>query len=154
MRTISQPEAVTIDTRDDQEDLGALFAQITRRVIDAERPLLHARGLSMWEYIALSRLAIGSAPTQQALAEQMGYDKTRLIDLLDKLAVAGLVQRGPDPQDRRARIVAITPSGRARHRAVRNDIRALERELLAGFSDDEQRALRAALTRLVQAHDS
>jgi len=107
----------------------------------------------MWDYIALSRLAIGSAPTQQALAEQMGYDKTRLIDVLDKLADAGLVQRRPDPQDRRARIVAITPSGRARHRAVRNDIRALERQLLEGLSDAEQRTLRTALTRLVHAPD-
>lgn len=138
---------------DDQADLGALFAQITRRLIDAERPLLQARGLSMWAYVALSRLQDGPTPTQQALAEQMGYDKTRLIDLLDELAAAGLVRRRADPQDRRARIVSITAAGRARHAAARNDIRAMERELLDGLSDTEQGVLRASLSRLARADD-
>ncbi len=136
---------------DDQADLGAMFAHITRRLLDAERPLLLARGLSMWAYVALSHLQRGPAPTQQALAEQMGYDKTRLIDLLDNLAAAGLVERRPDPQDRRARIVAITAAGRARHAAARDDIREMERELLDGLSDSEQRGLRTALARLARA---
>jgi hypothetical protein len=54
------------------EDLGALFARVTRRLIEAERPLLDARGLSMWGYVALTRLVDAPAPTQLALAEQMG----------------------------------------------------------------------------------
>ena len=102
---------------DREQDLGALFAQVTRRLIAAERPLLQARGISMWAYVALTRLAEGPASTQQALAQQMGYDKTRLIALLDELAAAGLIERRPDPDDRRARIVALTDAGRARYRA-------------------------------------
>ena len=39
------------------EDLGALLAGATRRLIEEERPLLEAHGLTMWGYIALSRLA-------------------------------------------------------------------------------------------------
>ena len=68
---------------DRDEDLGALFARITRRLIDAERPLLEAHGLSIWEYIVLSGLATGGAPSQLVLARRIGYDKTRLIALLD-----------------------------------------------------------------------
>ena len=40
-----------------REDLGALFARITRRLIELERPILDAHGLSMWGYVALNRLA-------------------------------------------------------------------------------------------------
>ena len=136
---------------DREQDLGALFAQVTRRLIAAERPLLQARGISMWAYVALTRLAEGPASTQQALAQQMGYDKTRLIALLDELAAAGLIERRPDPDDRRARIVALTDAGRARYRAARDDIRAMERSLLADLDERDRRVLRAALTRLADA---
>jgi DNA-binding MarR family transcriptional regulator len=130
------------------DDLGALFARVTRRLIDAERPLLDARGLSMWAYVALTHLVEGPAPTQIALAEQMGYDKTRLIAILDQLADEGLIERTPDPEDRRARIVQLTAAGRARHLQARADIRAMESKMLDGLGDPEQAMLREILGRL------
>jgi DNA-binding MarR family transcriptional regulator len=133
---------------DGEEDLGALFARVTRRLIDAERPLLREQGLSMWGYVALTRLIDAPAPTQLALADQMGYDKTRLIPVLDQLVADGLIERRPDPQDRRARIVALTGAGRERHAAARAAIRAMESELMAELSPGEQRTLRAVVARL------
>jgi DNA-binding MarR family transcriptional regulator len=132
-----------------RDDLGALFARITRRLIAAERPLLAAEGLSMWGYIALSHLARAPAPRQLALAEAIGYDKTRLIGLLDELERAGLVAREPDPADRRGRIVRITPRGRRRHAAAVAAIRRMEDELLGELSDGERETLLAVLPRLV-----
>ena len=130
------------------EDLGAVCARVTRRLIDAERPLLDARGLSMWAYVALTHLAEAPAPTQMALAEQMGYDKTRLIAILDQLAEEGLIERAPDPEDRRARIVRLTAAGRARQLEAQADIRAMESELLDGLSDAERATLREVLAKL------
>jgi DNA-binding MarR family transcriptional regulator len=135
---------------DPDEDLGALFARITRRLIDAERPLLEAHGLSMWEYVALSELATAAAPSQLALARRIGYDKTRLIALLDRLAELGLVARTPDPDDRRAHVLALTEAGTAQLVAVRREIRAMENELLAELEldPDERAAFRTVLRRL------
>ena len=130
------------------EDLGALCARVTRRLIDAERPLLHARGLSMWAYVALTHLAKAPAPTQMALAEQMRYDKTRLIGILDELAEEGLIERAPDPDDRRARIVRLTATGRARHLEAQADIRAMEAEMLDALSDTQRAVLRETLAKL------
>jgi DNA-binding MarR family transcriptional regulator len=130
------------------EDLGALCARVTRRLIDAERPLLHARGLTMWAYVALTHLAKAPAPTQMALAEQMRYDKTRLIGILDELAEEGLIERAPDPEDRRARIVRLTAAGRARHLEAQADMRAMEAEVLDGLSDAERATLRETLAKL------
>jgi DNA-binding MarR family transcriptional regulator len=130
------------------EDLGALFTRISRRLIEAERPLLAAHGLTMWGYIALSRLARGSAPTQLTLAGAIGYDKTRLIGLLDELEQAGLVTREPGPTDRRARVIHITAAGRERYAAAVADIRAMEDELLADLSAAERETLLAVLPRL------
>jgi DNA-binding MarR family transcriptional regulator len=132
----------------EHEDLGALFARITRRLIDAERPLLEAHGLSMWAYIALSHLAREPAGSQLVLASAMRYDKTRLIGLLDELEDDGLIARTTDPTDRRARIVTLTEAGAARHAAVRADIRAMEDELLQDLAPAERTRLRETLARL------
>lgn len=78
----------------------------------------------------------------------MGYDKTRLIALLDELEAEGLITREPDRADRRARIVRLTARGRERHGAARAAIRAIEDQLLADISATQQRTLRAALARL------
>src|SRR3954447_19083458 len=116
-----------------REDLGAQFARVTRRLIEAERPLLDAHGLTMWGYAALTHLARGPAETQLALAAAIGHDKTRLIAVLDALERDGLITREPDPSDRRARLVRITDLGLERHAAAVADIRAMEDELLAGL---------------------
>ena len=131
-----------------REDLGAMFARITRRLIDAERPLLDAHGLTMWGYVALNRLARGPAETQLALAIAIGHDKTRLIAVLDALEADGLITREPDPSDRRARLVRITPAGAARHGAAVADIRAMEDELLGTLDPAERVTLLAVLPRL------
>jgi DNA-binding MarR family transcriptional regulator len=131
-----------------REDLGAMFARITRRLIDAERPLLDAHGLTMWGYVALNHLARGPAETQLALAAAIGHDKTRLITVLDALEAAGLITREPDPNDRRARLVRITAAGAERHAAAVADIRAMEDEVLADLSPSDRQTLLASLARL------
>jgi DNA-binding MarR family transcriptional regulator len=131
-----------------REDLGAMFARITRRLIDAERPLLDAHGLTMWGYVALNHPARRPAETQLALAAAIGHDKTRLITVLDVLETGGLITREPDPNDRRARLVRITAAGAERHAAAVANIRAMEDELLGALSAPEREALLASLQRL------
>lgn len=132
----------------DREDLAALFARATRRLIDAERRLLEGHDLAMWDYIVLSHLAREPAGTQLVLAQAIGYDKTRLVRLLDQLEEEGFVVRERDPADRRARIVHLTNKGRKAHAAAQADIRTMEDQLLAGLSSAARRQLLAALTNL------
>jgi DNA-binding MarR family transcriptional regulator len=132
----------------EREDLGALFARVTRRLIDAERPILETHGLSMWGYITLSQLDRRPTGSQLELAQTIEYDKTRLIALLDGLESDGLLTRAPDPADRRARVVRLTPTGRRRLRAARADIRTMEAELLGDLKAGERRSLLALLPRL------
>jgi DNA-binding MarR family transcriptional regulator len=131
-----------------EEDLGALAGRLTRRLVALERPLLEARELTMWEYVVLTHLARDAAPTQQALAAAIHYDKTRLIGLLDGLERRGLVSRAPDPGDRRARIVRITRSGRARFAAAQRDVRRMEQEALGELADELRDALALVAARL------
>jgi DNA-binding MarR family transcriptional regulator len=131
-----------------EEDLGALLARATRRLIDEERPILAAHELTMWGYIVLSRLAAAPAETQLSLATEIGYDKSRLIALLDELEGDGLLTREPDPKDRRAKIVNLTPTGRSRRTAAQRDIRRMERKLLRGLDPAQVAQLRSSLSQL------
>ncbi|ADB31035.1 transcriptional regulator, MarR family [Kribbella flavida DSM 17836] len=132
----------------EREDLGALFARITRRLAEAERPLLERHGLSMWGYSVLVCLSDQPPATQQALAQAIGYDKSRLIALLDDLEADGLVARQPDPSDRRVRIVRLTDAGTTRLTAARADVRAMEEELLSPLTAADRRSLLKALPQL------
>jgi DNA-binding MarR family transcriptional regulator len=131
-----------------REDLGSLFGRITRRLYVAEEPLLRAHGLSMWGYGVLTHLAKEPGINQLGLATAIGYDKSRLIALLDGLVEDGLVVREQDPADRRNRLVRLTPAGEARLSAVRADIRLMEDELLSELTAAERRSLISILTRL------
>ncbi len=132
----------------DRPDLGALFARVTRRLVDAEAPILAAHGLTMWEYVALSALEREEAPTQLVLARTIRYDKTRLIALLDGLESRRLVARRPDPADRRARVVALTDDGARTLSATRADIRGMEEGVLAELTAGERSTLLSVLPRL------
>ena len=128
-----------------------MFAWITRRLIDAEEPVLAGHGLTMWEYIVLRQLIRQPAPSQLTLAREIRYDKTRLIKLLDGLQARGLVIRQPDPSDRRSHLVSLTPTGRKLHAAVRTQIRAMEADFLSGINPRQRETLLAILTRLAVA---
>jgi DNA-binding MarR family transcriptional regulator len=138
----------------ERQDLGAMFAQITRQLIAAERPILDAHGLTMWAYIVLSRLGAEPAQTQLALAKAIGYDKTRLIALLDELERDGLLTRRPDPADRRARLVQLTPSGERLLKAARADIREMEAVLLDNLAPADRATLLTVLPRLVRGPEA
>jgi DNA-binding MarR family transcriptional regulator len=135
----------------DREDLAAMFAWVSRRLGEAEEPLLALSGMTMWEYVVLSRLARGPVPNQLTLAREVRHDKTRLIRLLDGLERRGLIERDPDPADRRSRTVAITDSGRNLHAGARAAIRKMEDDVLDVLTGVERQALLTALPKLYAA---
>jgi DNA-binding MarR family transcriptional regulator len=132
----------------DREDLGALLQRLLRVVLERETALLTRHDVEMWEYMVLAALQHGPAPTQNQLAALVGRDKTRLIGTLDGLQARRLVERNPDPRDRRNRVVSLTPAGRERVEACRADIRRMEADLLGAVGPDEAEVFVRVLSRL------
>lgn len=112
-------------------DLAAMIVPLGRALMAAERPVLESHGLTMWAYSVLLALGRGPARGQGVLAEEIGADKTRIIAVLDDLQDRGLIERSPDPADRRARLLAVTDPGRSLAQAVQDRIQAAEEVLLA-----------------------
>ncbi|MFF4128628.1 MarR family winged helix-turn-helix transcriptional regulator [Microbispora rosea] len=124
----------------DRPDLAAMAAPLTRALMAAETPILREHGLSMWAYAVLLRLDERPVRTQAALAESIGADKTRIISVLDELQRRGLIERSPDPADRRVRLLSITPEGRRLRDAAQAGIRRMEERLLSRLPDDDKEA--------------
>ena len=125
-----------------------MLMPLVRELIAAEEPVLAAHGLTMWGYVVLSALDQGAIRTQAALAEGINADKTRIIGTLDELQEQGYIDRLPDPDDRRARLLAITDAGRALKDATQAEIQRGEDRWLGVLSPDERRVFLRALRRM------
>ena len=100
-------------------------------------------------YQVLAAAARDEHGSQLALAQHLGVDRTVMTYLLDSLAEAGLIERRPDPADRRARRIVATPLGRALLGELGKRLRAAEDHVLAGLDDETDRqAFRALLQQL------
>jgi DNA-binding MarR family transcriptional regulator len=87
------------------------------------------------------------APAQHQAAGKLGVDRTTMVELLDELERKGLVQRRPDPADRRRKLIYLTAAGQV---AVRDGGRAAhdaERAFLAALTPAEGDQLRVLLQR-------
>ena len=129
-------------------DLAAMLAPLPRELIAAEEPVLEAHGVTMWGYVVLLALDRSSMRTQAALAAAIGADKTRIIRTLDDLQDDGYIERRPDPDDRRVRLLAITDAGRRVKDAVQSEIQRGEERWLGELSAGERRIFLRTLERL------
>jgi DNA-binding MarR family transcriptional regulator len=132
----------------DRPDLGAMAMRLGRRLIAMEEPILARHDVSMWSYVVLTALRDSPMRSQAALAAGIGADKTRLIGVLDGLQQRGLIEREPDPADRRVRLLRLTPEGRRLQQLVQQEIRRAEDELLGDFAEADRRAFLRVLRQL------
>jgi DNA-binding MarR family transcriptional regulator len=129
-------------------DLAAMLAPLLREMVAAEEPILEAHGLTMWGYVVLLALDRSSMRSQAALAAAIGADKTRIIRTLDDLQDDGFIERRPDPDDRRVRLLAITEAGRRAKDAAQDDIQRGEERWLGEVNAEERRVFLRVLERL------
>ncbi|MEU8437102.1 MarR family transcriptional regulator [Streptomyces sp. NPDC029216] len=132
-------------TPEGRPDLAAMIVPLGRALVAAELPVLREHGLAMWAYAVLLGLDDEPVRTQAALARDIGADKTRIIGVLDDLEERGLIRRQPDPADRRARVLSLTPSGRRLRDAVQSAIQRREERLLARLPEEDRRGFLNAL---------
>ena len=79
---------------------------------DRKAAVSKAVGLSWTRVLALRRLA-GEPLTLRALAEGLAADPPYVTLMVNDLEGRGLVTREPHPEDRRAKLVQLTPAGQA-----------------------------------------
>jgi DNA-binding MarR family transcriptional regulator len=132
-------------------DLGWALGTIKRAYVEAATRVVAEVPGGTRGYLVLATSGRGEPSSQLALAQHLGVNRTVMTYLLDDLERAGLVERRPDPTDRRARRVAITDSGRTLLRELKDRLRQAEDELLGPLDEQERATLRTLLQRLATA---
>jgi MarR family transcriptional regulator, transcriptional regulator for hemolysin len=115
-------------------DLLFLMNQATFALGNEVATRLATVGLTPRQYCVLSK-ALEEDLTQIRLAEASMLDKTTMVVTLDELEKAGLAERRPSPEDRRARVVAVTPRGAEAVDAGRQIVQQMQQELLASLPE-------------------
>lgn len=77
---------------------------------------------------------LGDNIRQNALAEAVGIEGASLVRLIDELEGSGLVNRQPDPTDRRANSISLTPRGKETVLEVNADVQALRRQVFSSLA--------------------
>src|ERR1700719_4891536 len=70
-------------------------------------------GMTRAQWAVLVRLDASEGLNQTELADMLDLQPITLTRLLDKLSDSGLIERRPDPGDRRAKRLFLTPAARA-----------------------------------------
>jgi len=123
-----------------RRDLAAMVVPLARALVAAEEPVLRVHQVSMWGYVVLTALAEQPVRTQTALAQSIGADKSRIIGVLDELQERGLIQRRPDPADRRVHLLSLTEAGTRLRESVREAIQRQEEERILSVLPEADRA--------------
>ena len=128
--------------------LGRLLYLSHRSVHDELDRRLAEHGASLWNWVLLKEAASAEGASQRELAHHMRIEPPTLVRHLDKLADDGLVERRPDPDDRRVVHVVVTPAGHARLRELHEVVHALDDEVRKILTKRDVEVLSRALSRI------
>lgn len=132
---------------DAAEDLGWALGSLLRSYRERVDPLLDDVPHGARGYQTLCEVLHGDQPSQLALATHLGIDRTVMTYLIDDLVEAGLVERRPNPADRRQRQVVATDRGRQVVSRMCGRVSEAEAAVLGGLDEQERAVLRGLLAK-------
>ena len=133
-----------------------VFSRISRlaRLLDrARRRAFTAHRIEPWEFDVLAALRRAGAPYQLSpgrLLHETLVTSGTMTNRVDRLAGRGLVDRLPDPGDRRGVLVRLTAEGKSTVDAAFEELLAHERALLAALPADDRATLATLLKTLMR----
>jgi DNA-binding MarR family transcriptional regulator len=136
------------------DDLGWGLGMIFRAYVKAAHAAMADLPGGPRGYQVLSAAAQRTVSSQLALAQHLGVDRTVMTYLLDDLEAAGLIERRPDPADRRARRVVATRLGNELLTTLNERLRAAEAVLLAPLDAETRDTFRAQVRLLATQLDA
>lgn len=136
------------------ETIGRLLDAAERVIRDHMNPLLAAEGLQVGEFDVLTPLRRSGKPytlSPTQLYKSAMISSGGMTNRLDRLERAGLIERRPDPNDRRGKQIALTAAGKRAVDDLIGPMVAMEEQLLSVLTPTEQKTLNALLKKLLTA---
>ncbi|WP_131736727.1 MarR family winged helix-turn-helix transcriptional regulator [Actinomadura roseirufa] len=132
-------------------------SRLARHLDRARRAVFVAHDLEPWEFDVLTALRRAGRRYELSpgrLLRATLVTSGTMTNRIDRLAAAGLVERHPDPQDKRGVLVRLTPAGLTRVDAAFADLLDREQAILEGLSPAQRDTLADLLRTLLVPFDS
>ena len=125
--------------------------RVSRALLRRGDGRLRPLGFAMSYLPVMRALAMARRPlSQKELARAAGVEQPTMAETIARLVRDGMVQRDPNPDDKRSTGISLTRLSRARFPKARAVLIESEREAMAGFSDHEKALLRDLLKRVLK----
>lgn len=124
-----------------QDSLGSLLVDVTRMMRRVFQQQMAGSDLTLAQARVLVYVARHEGLRQIALAELLEVQPITLARLVDQLAEAGLVERHPDPDDRRAYRIHLTAAAAPHLAAIERVMAAIRAQALRGLDRQQAAAL-------------
>ena len=134
-----------------EHEMGVLVRRLRRKI--AERARLVHPELSPVAYSMLIALHDSGPRRASDLVDMFSIDKGAVSRQVQSLLELGLIERSPDPEDRRAAILAITEDGRGRMESIAEARRTEIRERLGDWTNEDLLGLVSSMARYNEALD-
>jgi DNA-binding MarR family transcriptional regulator len=108
-----------------------------------------AAGARGHHYRLLAALEEFGPASQATLGRRTSIDRSDVVAALNELAKGGLIERSPDPEDRRRNVITITPAGTEQLRKLDQVVAGVQEQLLSPLSAGDRAQLIELLTRLL-----
>lgn len=138
----------------DAEQLHEALNDLVRVYQFRDRGRICCYDVSVTQSYALEMLIKQGPLRLQSLAEGMCLDKSTASRVVNTLERKGYVIRIEDGDDRRAIQIQPTAAGQALYKAIRSELIAEEREMIAPLPAEVRRASLALLRRLTRAAEA
>jgi MarR family transcriptional regulator, lower aerobic nicotinate degradation pathway regulator len=110
-------------------------------------------GVTPVQFAALQAVARQPGIDQRSLAKAIGFDTSTIGGVIDRLEVRGLMQRNASPDDRRVRLLMLTPEGESLLDDVVPAMLEAQKRILSPLTAAERKQFMNMLTRLVEANN-
>jgi DNA-binding MarR family transcriptional regulator len=132
------------------ESVGFVLNKVAQRVVRLAEAKMAALDIQTKHVGVLAAIVERGPRSQKAVGEALLIDRTTMVQLADKLESLGLVERHPDPADRRVSLLHLTADGETTYRRARSLGRKAEAELLDCLSAEDRQKLHLMLVRVLK----
>lgn len=122
-----------------------LYLLICQRIDDELKQ--HGVGRSQWQVLA--RVARSGTLTQKDLQQAMQIEAATLTCMVDSLAAKGWLERGESPEDKRVRVLRLTPAGSDHLHLIPDPYRTVETRMLRGMTEQQRADAQSLLEAMI-----
>ena len=106
------------------------------------------------QFAMLNALMDEPGEDQITLASKVAFDAATSGAVIGRLESKGLLRRDADPQDKRRKLLSLTPAGEQMVAAMKTAVTQVQTNIMAPLAEGEAQELNRLLAKLIKGHET